>query len=196
MATNLVVCESPWTERGLIQPWSMRPFVEGLAEFSGARLVYRTFTSGEELKALLSYEAIDRPTKRTIVYIACHGSGGRLVLGRGEGSAYLAPIALSVRRGVEGVWLGACDVGASRALTMFLSKSGAVWAGGYGCSVDWHPSMLIDLAVLQELILGRVIGALRLFARDRVRGGRVAEVTDLVKQRLGRTPAGTAEDDR
>src|SRR2546422_2508043 len=107
MATNFVVCESPWTERGMIQPWSMRPFVEGLTELSGARLVYRTFTTGEELRELLSYQAIDRPTQRTIVYIACHGYGGRLVPGRDEGSANLAPIALSVRRGVEGVWVGA-----------------------------------------------------------------------------------------
>jgi hypothetical protein len=37
----------------------MRPFVEGLAELHDARLVYRTFTTGEELRELLSYQAID-----------------------------------------------------------------------------------------------------------------------------------------
>jgi hypothetical protein len=198
----------------------MRPFVEGLTELLRARLVYRTFTTGHELRELLSYQAIDRPNQRTVVYIACHGYGGRLIAGRDDNAINLAPIALSMRRGVEGVWVGACDVGASGAITKFLSESGAVWAGGYSCAVDWHPSMLIDLAVLQELlssgsiktrkafvtVVGRALRAfhprwsigessrgdrielsraLRLFARDKSRGGRIAEVTDLIEHRLG-----------
>ena len=51
----------------------MRPFVEGLAELTNTRLVYRTFTTGVELRHLLSSETVDRPKSRFLVYIACHG---------------------------------------------------------------------------------------------------------------------------
>ena len=154
MRTTLVVCESPWTtEKGFLARWSMRPFVEGIAELYDVRLVYRTFTSGHELRRLLSYEAIDRPEGRVLVYVACHGFGGRLSVGRkGSEIVNLAPLAQTLYGGVEGVWLGACDVGQSRALQDFLKNSGAIWAGGYVCSVDWAASLLLDLAVLQELL--------------------------------------------
>jgi hypothetical protein len=197
----------------------MRPFVEGLAELHDARLVYRTFTTGEELRELLSYQAIDNPEQGTIVYISSHGSGGRLVVGRDGRSANLGPIARSLKRGVEGIWIGSCDVGNSNALRNFLSESGAVWAGGYTCAVEWDGSLLVDLAVLQELLwsgpirrrkklvatvaraLSRfdpkwVIGeagtrrkvqlsaAIRVMARDKVRGSRPADMTAMLKSRL------------
>lgn len=154
MKTTLVVCESPWAERDRRwAPWSMRPFVEGIAELYGARLVYRTFTGGPELRRLLEGEAFDGPGQRFLIYIACHGSGGRLTLGRKPDSGVnLAPIARALCQGVESVWLGACDVGGSNALHEFLAQSGAVWAGGYRCSVNWDASLLLDMAVLQELL--------------------------------------------
>lgn len=152
MKTTLVVRESPWTENGQLQPWSMRPFIEGLAELYNARLVYRTFTTARELRRLLSHEAIDGSQGRVIVYLACHGHGGRLAIGRDSDGANLAPIADDLRLGVECVWLGACDLGASRALTKFLERGGAVWAGGYLCAVDWDASLLLDLSVLQGLL--------------------------------------------
>lgn len=154
MPTNLVVCESPWIdERRNLERWSMRPFVEGLAELHDARLVYRTFTTAEELKDLIGYQAIDKPRQRTIVYIACHGRGGRLLAGREERPVNLASIAECLSPGVEGAWIGACDVGRASALSGFLKwQGGAVWAGGYACAVDWEPSLQIDLAVLQALL--------------------------------------------
>jgi hypothetical protein len=82
--------------------------------------------------------AIDRPTSRTILYIACHGTGGQLTLGRtGQQRVNLRRLADYTAPGVEGVWFGACDVGAARRLRGFLEgPGGAVWAGGYVCSVD------------------------------------------------------------
>jgi hypothetical protein len=150
MKTTLVVCESPWMTNGRFKPWSMRPFVEGLGLLHEVRLLYRTFTTDTELKQLLGSEAVDKPAGRVIVYIACHGSGGRFVLPSGEHN--LASIAIYLRPGIEGVWLGACDVGASRALQQFSAVSGAIWAGGYACAVDWDTSLLLDLAVLQAAI--------------------------------------------
>ena len=172
MATTLVVCESPWTDRkGRFARWSMRPFVEGICELNHVRLIYRTFSTRSELTTLLGGEAFDNITGRTIVYIAAHGRGGRLALGRtGDRAVNLATVAQWLRRGVEGVWLGCCDLGSSQSLKEFLKyRGGALWAGGYECAVDWAPSMLVDIAVLQEVtgssrIVGRR-GALRVFKR-------------------------------
>ena len=158
MSTTLVVCESPWSTKGRLERWSVRPFVEGLSELYDARLIYRTFTTALELQELLNHEAIDGSGSRVVVYIACHGAGGRLSLGRrGDKQPNLASIARYLRRGVECVWLGACDLGRSKSLTAFLAAGGAVWAGGYVCSVDWDASLLLDVAVLQEVLqAGRI----------------------------------------
>jgi hypothetical protein len=139
----------------------MRPFIEGLCELYDARLVYRTFTSGGELRRLLSDEAIDHSQGRVIVYVASHGWGGRLDPGREGPLANLAPIAHDMHSGVECVWLGACDLGGSKALSRFLDRSGAVLAGGYLCAVDWDASLLLDLSVLQELLKSRSITSRR-----------------------------------
>ena len=100
-----------------------------------------------------SPKAFDGPGQRFLIYIACHGYGGRLTPGRKPDSGVnLAPIARALCQGVESVWLGACDVGGSNALHDFLADGGAVWAGGYRCSVNWDASLLLDMAVLQELL--------------------------------------------
>lgn len=182
MKATLVVCESPWTEDGKLQPWSMRPFIEGLCELYGATLVYRTFTSGDELHRLLRDQAIDHSQGRVIVYVACHGWGGRLDPGRKGQLTNLASIAHDLHSGVECVWLGVCDLGGSKALSRFLDRSGAVLAGGYLCAVDWGASLLLDLSVLQKLLRSRPItsrrravavlkGALEGFAPSWVVGG-------------------------
>lgn len=128
---------------------------------STKRLVYRTFTSGAELCRLLEYEAIDERNGRYLVYISSHGWGGRLTTGRtADGQTNLANIGSHLRQGVEGVWLGACDLGGSSALQSFLTGGGAIWAGGYRCSVDWDASLLVDLSVLQALLyvgLSRIV---------------------------------------
>jgi hypothetical protein len=167
---TLVVCESPWSTKGRLERWSVRPFVEGLSESYDARLIYRTFTTGLELQELLSHEAIDGAGNRVIVYIACHGAGGRLSLGRnGDKQPNLASIARYLRRGVECVWLGACDLGRSKSLPAFLTAGGAVWTGGYICSVDWDAGLLLDVAVLQEVLSSGQIstkeGVLRILRR-------------------------------
>lgn len=145
--------ESPWDDGDDIAPYSMRPFVEGLAELHESRLIYRTFTSGAELSRLLvDGEAIDSRSGRFVLYISSHGRGGRLAAGRlAERDINLGPLASRTHKGFEGVWLGACDV-ADGSIDEFLSGGGALWAGGYRCSVDWSASMIIDIAVLDRLL--------------------------------------------
>lgn len=145
----LYVCETPWsTEDGRLVEYSMQPFLQALAILHDFRLLYRTFTSGHELKSLLSSQFPDDASVSKIVYIASHGNGGRLSTGVGSRDIYLKPIAESAHRDIEGVWVSACEVGGSDTIREFLRASGAIWAGGYTCGIYWRPAMLIDLAIL------------------------------------------------
>ncbi len=166
---TLTVLESPWEDDdGDIGEHSMRPFVEGLCELNDWMLIYRTFTSRPELTRLVNGEAFDRRASRALLYFACHATRGRLQAGiRTPLEINLAGIGRDLVKDVEGVWLGACNIGASSSLGQFLSGGGAIWAGGYSCSVDWDAAMLIDIAVLQTVMSRGAIttteGALRAF---------------------------------
>jgi hypothetical protein len=127
----------------------MRGALEELCGRLDVRLLYRTFTSGPELVHLLEREV---PTRaRTIVYVGSHGSGSRLVAGRGH-DINLATVAKALHPGIEGIWLSGCDIGGARALPDLLQGGGPSWAGGYASSVSWDAATLIDLAILQEVL--------------------------------------------
>lgn len=166
MRKILFVCESPWDDGTRLVDWSMRPFVEGLAELCGAALHYRTFTTATELHSLVEHNMPDPKRNRVIVYISAHGQGGKLSAGfRGQESVTLAPLAGRIRKGVEGIWLGACEVGGAESLRSF----DATWAGGYRSAVAWDSAMLTDLAVLRAALRSGPIksrdGAVKLFRR-------------------------------
>lgn len=150
---TLTVLESPWDdEDGEVADHSMRPFVEGLCSLYDWRLIYRTFTTAPELANLVNREAFDN-SNRSVLYISSHGCGGRIQAGvRETREINLASVADNLVKEVEGVWLGACDLGDSRSLQRFLSRGGTLWAGGYTCSVEWAECMLIDIAVLNDVM--------------------------------------------
>lgn len=161
---TLVVCESPWrswSDPSKLENWSMRPFIEGLCDFYGVRLVYRTFTTRHELSTLLEGEAFDRAGGRTLLYISTHGSKGRLHPSSETKKNEKSPKGINlttvskavtggpaIKRGLEGVWLSACSA-ANGNLKSFLRNSGVVFAGGYYCNVDWMAAAKLDLAVME-----------------------------------------------
>lgn len=153
---TLTVLESPWeSDDGEVGEHSMRPFVEGLCALYGWRLIYRTFTTPAELASLVQGEAFDS-ANRAVLYVSSHGNGGRLQAGVKETREInLASIADALVNDVEGIWIGACDVGTSDSMARFLKRGGTLWAGGYTCSVDWDACMLIDIAVLNEVMAAR-----------------------------------------
>lgn len=134
----------------------MKPFVEGLCQLHSARLIYRTFTTVQELRSLFNLTPY-REKGRFIIYVAGHGDGGRLVVDPGGDGINLSTVARSLNRPgswgrVESVWLGTCDVANAKSMREFLVDSGARLVGGYRCAVDWETSLLIDLSVLQSLL--------------------------------------------
>jgi len=152
--TTLFACEIPWARGGSYDEQSMQPFLAGLCELHQVRCLYRTFTQSGELAALLSSTNMPAANgQRVIVYLSAHGSGGRLYTEM-EKSVNLLPIAKKAARAIEGIWIGACDVGASEAPEEFLRNGGASWAGGFTCAIDWKDAVLIDLAVLQAALGG------------------------------------------
>ena len=169
MRNALFVCETPWDDDdGVLVEWSMRPFAEGVARRKGWRFLYRTFTTGRELASLLRSEVPQRPGTRVIVYVSSHGSGGRINTAGSD--VNVATVARGASRQIEGIWLGACDIGRSRALTGFLEGGGAVWAGGYTGEVSWDATALIDQAVLGETMRSGPVrdqaGAVRALAKS------------------------------
>jgi hypothetical protein len=159
---TLTVLESPWEDdEGEVAEHSMRPFVEGLCALYSWRLIYRTFSTSSELANLVQGEAFDN-APRAVLYVASHGYGGRLQTGVKETREInLASVADNLVKDVEGIWIGACDVGTSKSLQRFLARGGTFWAGGYRCSVDWDSCMLIDIAVLNEVMCGSSARGLR-----------------------------------
>lgn len=148
---TLYVCEIPWAQRDSYSELSMHPFLSGLSELHGPRLLYRTFTTSDELGTLLSEQMPAPHGNRIIVYVSAHGSNGCLWPEFGS-SIKLKPVAEKMARYAECVWLGACRIGKSDALAEFVRNGGASWAGGYTCYVDWRAAFLIDLAILQAAL--------------------------------------------
>jgi hypothetical protein len=144
---TLFACETPWTDpNGKLVTWSMRGMLGELCGRLDVRLLYRTFSTGDELVNLLDLEV---PVyDRTIVYVGSHGRGGRLVTRSGLG-INLATIAKARHPRIEGVWLSGCDVGGAAALPDILKGGGPSWAGGYTNNVSWDAAPLLDLAILQ-----------------------------------------------
>ena len=150
---TLYVCESPWWKgEGTLVTWSMQPFFQGLALLHGFRILYRTYTSADELKRLVNSQIPVGPSTSKILYIGGHGEGGRIAAGFNEGNINLGTIAKAAHRDIEGVWLSACDVGGSASLRDFLLEGGAVWAGGYKTAIEWEAAMLVDLAIVNEVM--------------------------------------------
>lgn len=166
---TLLACEIPWADGdGTLVEWSMRPFLEGLALQDRFRLLYRTFTTSAELKSLLSSHLPRDDVTNTFAYIGSHGYGRRLSPESGP-SINLKPIADSAHRELEAIWVSACGVGDSQALFSFLLQGGAIWAGGYTGVVSWDAAMLIDIAIVNEVMSSGWVttktGAVKLLAR-------------------------------
>jgi hypothetical protein len=153
----------------------MQPFLHGLAMLHDFRLLYRTFTSGDELRRLLSSEFPNGESTSKIAYISSHGHGARLSAGFGTRDINLKSVAGSVHAHIEGVWISACEVGSSDILREFLLKGRAIWAAGYTCEIPWESAMLIDMAVMNAVMssdhvssksaaVGVIAKALRIFS--------------------------------
>jgi hypothetical protein len=155
---TLFACETPWFDsHGTFVAYSMEPFLCGLARLHGFRLLYRTFTTIDELRNLLGYEFPSENKMGNVLYVASHGNGGRISAGR-EGMN-LSKIGDSVHRSTEGVWISACNVAGADPLLAFVTGARAKWVGGYTKTVGWTEAMLVDLAIIDAVMSSRRVSA-------------------------------------
>ena len=148
----LIVLEQPWWDFGENpEQASVLPFLQGLDRLLPmVRVYHATFFDLGSFDSALEHLASVREDN-AIVYIACHGSGGRI--GGVNLSSMLERLGEYSRSwNIEGCLLGACEVGGRReVMKTSMIGSRMAWLAGYGVSVGWLPSTLVDVNILNVM---------------------------------------------
>jgi hypothetical protein len=159
MRYAVLVLEQPWWDLNEDPgQTSTRYFLDGLARLDGLPTFHATFYDTHSFGQALQYLVGARKLKfidHLIVYVASHGAGSRL----GNGNApdmNLRTVFDRIRqhgRGkVTGLILDSCEVGAEYdTIAAGMKKAKIQWLLGYGASVDWLTSTLINLNVLSVM---------------------------------------------
>ena len=159
MSYAILVLEQPWWDLN-DDPGqtSVRHFLDGLSRLDGLPTFYATFYDTSSFGHALKYLVDARKLKfvdHLIVYVASHGAGARL----GNGNApdmnlrtVFDRIEQFGKGKVVGLILDSCEVGAQfDIIDAGMRKTKISWLLGYGASVDWLTSSLINLHVLSVM---------------------------------------------
>jgi hypothetical protein len=159
MSYAVLVLEQPWWELNEDPgQTSVRYFLDGLSRLDGLPTFYATFYDSKSFGCALQYLVDARKlksVKHLIVYLASHGAGARI----GNGSAQdmnlrtvFNRIQQMGRGKVVGLILDSCEVGGQwDVIEDGMKSSGLSWLLGYGASIDWLTSTLINLRVLSGM---------------------------------------------
>lgn len=148
----LIVLEQPWWNLDdNPEQASVFPFLQGLDRLlPNVRVYHTTFFDLASFDSALRHLSSIKE-KNAIIYVASHGLGGRI--GGINLSKMLERIGeYSKSLNIEGCLLGACEVG-GRSEVMKKAMVGArmAWVAGYGVSVGWLPSTLLDVNILHSV---------------------------------------------
>lgn len=148
----LIILEQPWWDLGEDpEQVSVLPFLQGLDRLlPKVRIYHATFFDLPSFDSALEHLASAKE-ENAIIYVACHGGGGRI--GGVNLSKMLERIGeYSKSWNIEGCLLGACEVGGrSEVMKASMVGSRMAWLAGYGVSVDWLPSTLVDVNILNAM---------------------------------------------
>jgi hypothetical protein len=189
----LLILEGPWwTPADKPKRPSVLPFLEGLEQYKGNFNIYHSnFYETQGFRRALEDDLVHTREDRLFLYIAAHG-GSRMVGAMESESGKtittgmrLTTLLKDVRKvasysNIEGVVLGSCTLGTNRSdLLATLKASPITWIFGYACEIDWIPSTLIDLSILEHVmalkkeelrsvtkIIGSFASALQRFSGD------------------------------
>jgi len=134
------------------------PFLQGLERLSNNfNIYYSTFYDNHGLKNTLETDLTHTKEKRQIIYIGAHGDVGEIA---GDEASVAMKLISKFGEKIEGVILSCCYVGKNRGIlkracsyNRFSDTYGANWLFGYKYAVDWIPSMMIDLAILEHVFM-------------------------------------------
>ena len=157
MSYAVLVLEHPWF-RVSEDPaqTSIAPFLDGLSRLNGLSVFYATFfdarSFGQALEHLMDARKLDG-IKKVIVYVASHGSGGRI---GGEIGINLRTVFRRITElghdKVVGVILDACDVGMQfDIIEAGMNEAHIRWVTGFSASLDWLTATSIHLHLLSSL---------------------------------------------
>lgn len=159
MSCAVLVLEQPWWDLDDDpDQTSARHFLDGLSRLDGLPTFYATFydatSFGQALKYLVDARKLDFVDK-LIVYVASHGAVSRI----GNGNATTMNLRTMFDRiqdygkgKVVGLILDSCEVGAQHhTIKLGMEQARIRWLVGYGASVDWLTSTLINLHVLSVM---------------------------------------------
>lgn len=143
---------------------SVAPFVEGFMRWSLDVTMYVRYFYRNELGVWLKdFSRRRRGVGRRVVYIASHGTRGRLGgLPDGSAAVNFQTFLQMLRQtpGLDGVHLGCCCLGNSKNAALLLHadrrrrpRVACRWVAGYGGDIDWFDSMLIDLSFWRFVLM-------------------------------------------
>ena len=154
---SLYVLEGAWDKPH--EAPQVLPYFEAYANtFRAIDFNHRTFRCIEDVEYYVSRLP---KGKRAFLYFACHGEVGSLIPSDAKNKIPSAKINNALSRAKENaigfVHFGCCsyvraEPNARRAtLSAIQSASGAAWVSGYTTDVDWLPSTLLDLALINDI---------------------------------------------
>lgn len=156
--SSVIVLESPWEpDNHDANRLSVIPFAQGVANIVFGKFFSATFYDAKSLSFALKKFANSTHVEDPIVYIASHGTRGRL--GTPDGFAdinirNLTDILSDVSDKVKGVMLGCCLLGSNDGLVeCFEGAQKLSWVFGYTCEVDWFFSSMVDMAILYSVLV-------------------------------------------
>ncbi|MGH8927432.1 MAG: DUF6642 family protein [Acidimicrobiia bacterium] len=145
---NIFCLESFWHSKLDGDRLSVRPLLELLHSTRGTSYIHLTCSTVEELTFNLKQHR--RYRSYGVVYLAFHGSRGRLLLADGS-ELPIEDLTKLAKRSLEGCLghFGSCWTAlAEDQLWEFMHQTGASLATGYTKAVDWIDSAAMDLLIL------------------------------------------------
>lgn len=153
---TVIVLEHCWNDLAIPinKEVSVAPYIDGVCRLNNFELFYAKFVGSKSFDELVErfQSILQDKGRRIILYIAGHGSdrtiGGKRVL------TLMSHLwASSNILNIEGCILGGCYVGNNiDEFKSWMSGSNLVWLVGYRHAVDWLPSTLCDVSLIDQLL--------------------------------------------
>lgn len=153
---TVVVLEHSWddTARPSNKDVSIIPYVDGVCRLRNYELFYGRYVGNRGFD-----EWVDRfrsilqdKDRRIILYVAGHGSE-RTIGGKRVETLLKHMQASANDLNIEGCILGGCYVGSNtQDFKKWMSSCNLVWLVGYRYAVDWLPSTLCDISIIDKLL--------------------------------------------
>ncbi len=145
MFKSILVLEAPW-DAATVKSTSVWPFVSEFSRVVGLGAYYQTFHGRSSFEHWIEQFNKDDVASPRLLYVAAHGSSGRIQGLQREINGATINEALRKAKKISYVHFGSCLFGSQENLDTLLDTAKHLrWAAGYDQAVDWIDSMALDL---------------------------------------------------